>query len=326
MRRRQFIATLGAAAALPFAARAQQPAMPVVGFLGTGSPQFDSFRVDAVRSALIESGYVEGRNVAFEYRWAEDRYERLPTLASELAGREVNVIVAIGGSASALAAKSATRSIPIVFAIGGDPVKLGLVASFNRPGANVTGMTFLTNVLVEKHFEILHEMVSNIPLIGYLLNPSNGNVDADTKNVLAAAERIDQKILLVEARTESELETAQVTLDQQHIGAFLVAGDPFFLSRRDKLVEIAARLKTPAIYPLTEYAKAGGLVSYGANLTKGFQIVGGYVARILRGEKPADLPVQQSTKVEFVINLKTAEALGLTVPPSLLGRADEVIE
>jgi putative ABC transport system substrate-binding protein len=326
MHRREFITALGGAAALPLAVRAQQPAMPVVGFLGTGSLEYDGFRVVAVRQALMEAGYAEGRNVAFEYRWAEDHYERLPALAVELARREVAVIVAMGGSASALAAKSATASIPIVFAIGGDPTKLGLVASLNRPGGNITGTSFLINVLIEKQFEILHETVPGTTLIGFFVNPTNPNADIDTKNVRAAAESTGQKLLVVQAHSDSELEAASVTLDQQRIEAFLVAADPFFLSRRDKLVELAAHRGIPAIYPSSEYAVAGGLMSYGTSITNAFRIAGFYAARILKGEKPADLPVQQSTKVELIINLKTAKALSLSIPLPLLGRADEVIE
>jgi putative tryptophan/tyrosine transport system substrate-binding protein len=326
MQRREFITALAGAAALPLTVRAQQPTMPVVGFLGTGSLQFDAFRVVAVRQSLMESGYVEGRNVAFEYRWAEDHYERLPALAVELARREVSVIVAMGGVSSALAAKSATASIPIVFAIGGDPTKSGIVASLNRPDGNITGTTFLTNVLIEKQFEILHETVPGTALIGFLVNSTNANADTDTRNVLAAAESIGQKVLVVRAHNDSDLEAAFVAMDQGRIGAFLVAADPFFLSRRDKLVELAARRKIPAIYPSSEYTTAGGLMSYGTSISNAFRVVGVYVARILKGERPADLPVQQSTKVELIINLKTAKALGLTVPLPLLGRADEVIE
>ncbi len=326
MRRREFIGLVGLATAWPLAAGAQQTKMPVVGFLGTGSAQFDAFRIDAVRGVLLESGYVEGRNVTFEYRWAENHNERLSTLAIELAEREVSVIVAMGGSASALAAKSGTASIPIVFAIGGDPTKLGLVASFNRPGGNVAGTTFLTNVLVEKRLEILRESVPKIPVVGYLMNPSNGDADADTNHLLAAAEHIGQKILIINARMESGLEAAAVVLDQQRIGALLLAGDAFFLSRREKIIEFAARLRIPAIYPLSEYARAGGLMSYGANLTNGYRVVGAYFVRILKGEKPADLPVQQSAIVELVINLRTAKALGLDLPTALLARADVVIE
>jgi putative ABC transport system substrate-binding protein len=327
MKRREFITLLGGAAvAWPVVARAQQPAMPVVGFLGTGSPESDAFRAAAVRQGLMEAGYVEGRNVAFEYRWAEDRYERLPALAAELVRREVAVIVAIGGNTSAVAAKPATATIPIIFAVGGDPIKMGLVASLNRPGGNITGVAFLVATLVAKQFEVLHEAVPKTALIGYLINPTVANNETGTKDVLAAAQSVDQKLLVVKARTESELEAAFVTLVQQRVGALVVGGDPFFLTRRAQIVELAARHKVPAIYPLKEYAMAGGLMSYGTSITEAHRIAGLYAAQILKGEKPADLPVQQSTKIELIVNLNAAKALGLDVPQTLLGRADEVIE
>jgi len=326
MRRRKFIKLIGGAAATwPLAAWAQQ-AMPVIGFLSTGSPQSDVFRLAAVRQGLVEAGYVEGRNFVFEHRWAEDQYERLPALAAELVRRRVALIVTGGGSTSTVAAKSATATIPIVFVTGTDPIKLGLVASLNRPGGNITGVSFLVNTLVAKQFEVLHEAVPKTALIGYLVNPTYTNAEADTRNVLAAAEVVGQKLLLVQAHTDSELEAAFVTLTQQRAGALVVGADPFFFDRRDKLVELAARQKVPAIYFLREFASAGGLMSYGTSVTEAYRIVGLYAGRILKGEKPAELPVQQSTKVELVVNLKTAKALGLTVPPALLARADEVIE
>jgi len=326
MKRREFITVLGGAAATwPLAAWAQKP-MPVIGFLSTGSLQSDAFRLAAVRQGLMEAGYVEGRNFAFDYRWAEGQYERLPALAAELVRREVALIVTGGGTTSTVAAKSATATIPIVFVTGADPIKLGLVASLNRPGSNITGVSFLVNTLVAKQFEVLHEAVPKTALIGYLVNPTYTNAEADTRNVLAAAEVVGQKLLLVQAHTDSELEAAFVTLTQQRAGALLVGADPFFFDRRDKLVELAARQKVPAIYFLREFASAGGLMSYGTSITEAYRIVGLYAGRILKGEKPAELPVQQSTKVELVVNLKTAKALGLTVPPALLARADEVIE
>ena len=326
MRRRKFIKLIGGAAATwPLAAWARQ-AMPVIGFLSTGSPQSDVFRLAAVRQGLVEAGYVEGRNFVFEHRWAEDQYERLPALAAELVRRGVALIVTGGGSTSTVAAKSATATIPIVFVTGTDPIKLGLVASLNRPGGNITGVSFLVNTLVAKQFEVLHEAVPKTALIGYLVNPTYTNAEADTRNVLAAAEVVGQKLLLVQAHTDSELEAAFVTLTQQRAGALVVGADPFFFDRRDKLVELAARQKVPAIYFLREFASAGGLMSYGTSITEAYRIVGLYAGRILKGEKPAELPVQQSTKVELVVNLKTAKALGLTVPPALLARADEVIE
>jgi putative ABC transport system substrate-binding protein len=298
----------------------------VVGILGTGSPLSDAFRVAAVRQGLIEAGYVEGRNVTFEYHWAEDHYERLPVLAAELVRREVAVIVAIGGITTAVAAKSATATIPIVFEIGGDPVKQGLVASLNRPGGNITGVTILIGTLIAKLIEVLHETVPKTVLIGFLVNPTNADAEIQTKNALAAAKSVGQKLPVVQAHTDSELEAAFVTLGQQRAGALVVGAEPFFISRRDKLVELAARQKVPSIYALREFAAAGGLMSYGTSITEALRIVGLYAGRILKGEKPADLPVQQSTKVELVINLKTAKALGLTVPPQIVARADEVIE
>jgi putative ABC transport system substrate-binding protein len=327
MRRRDFITLLGGSAITwPSAARAQLPALPVVGFLGSGSLQSDAFRLAAVQQGLTESGYVEGRNVAFEYRWAEDHYERLPALAAELVRRGIAVLISIGGNTSAVAAKSSTATIPVVFATGSDPIKLGLVTSLNRPGGNVTGVNFLTEMLVAKQFEVLYETIPRTPLIGFLVNPTNANAEADTKSMLAAAETLGQKLVVVQARTDSELEAAFVALVRQRAGALMVMGDAFFLSRRNKLVELAARQAIPAIYNLREYAIAGGLMSYGTSITDAHRIAGLYAGRILKGEKPADLPVQQSTKVELVINLKTAKALGLTIPLPLLGRADEVIE
>jgi putative ABC transport system substrate-binding protein len=326
MKRRELITVLGGAAATwPLAAWAQKP-MPVIGFLSTGSLQSDAFRLAAVRQGLMEAGYVEGRNFAFDYRWAEGQYERLPSLAAELVRREVALIVTGGGTTSTVAAKSATATIPIVFVTGADPIKLGLVASLNRPGSNITGVSFLVNTLVAKQFEVLHEAVPKTALIGYLVNPTYVNAEADTRNVLAAAEVVGQKLLVVQAHTDSELEAAFVTLIHQRAGALVVGADPFFFDRRAKLVELAARQKVPAIYFLREFASAGGLMSYGTSITEAYRIVGLYAGRILKGEKPAELPVQQSTKVELTVNLKTAKALGLTVPPALLARADEVIE
>jgi putative ABC transport system substrate-binding protein len=326
MKRREFIGLVGGAAASPLAARAQQAMMPVIGFLSAGSPQSDAFRVVAIQQGLKETGYVEGRNVAFEYRWAEDHNERLPALAAELVRREVAVIVTIGGTTSAVAAKSATATIPIVSGIGADPVKLGLVTSLNQPGGNITGVSFLIGTLVAKQFEVLHETIPKTALVGFLVNPTVADAETNTKNVLAAAEIVGQKLLVVQAHTDSELETAFVTLVQQRAGALVVGADPFFLDRRDKLVELAARQNVPAIYFFREFVSAGGLMSYGTSIAEGNRIVGLYAGRILRGEKPADLPVQQSTKFELAINLKTAKALGLTVPPQIVARADEVIE
>jgi putative tryptophan/tyrosine transport system substrate-binding protein len=329
MQRREFIKVLvSVAAAWPLAARAQQPAMPVAGFLGSGSLQSDAFRLAAVRQGLTEAGYVEGRNVAFEYRWAEGKYERLPALAAELVRRGVAVMISIGGVTSAVAAKSSTTTIPVVFATGGDPIKLGLVASLNRPGGNVTGVNFLTETLVAKQFEVLHETVSGTALIGLLVNPTSETTETERemKSVLAAADTLGRKLLVVQAHTDGEIDAAFVMLAQQHAGALMVLGDAFFLSRRNKLVELAARQSMPTMYNLREYPAAGGLMSYGTSITDAHRIAGLYAGRILKGEKPADLPVQQSTKVELIVNLKTAKALSLTVPPQIVARADEVIE
>jgi putative ABC transport system substrate-binding protein len=327
MRRREFITLVGAAAtALPLTAWAQQPAMRVVGILGAGSPGTDAFRAAAVRQGLKETGYVEGHNVAFEYRWAEDRYEQLPALAAELVRQKVDVIVAIGGNTSAVAAKSATSTIPIVFEIGGDPIELGLVASLSRPGGNITGVTFLVGTLTAKQLEILHETVPKAALIGFLLNPANADAEIKTKDALAGAAAVGQKLLVVPAHTDSELESAFVTFVQRRAGALVISAEPFFSSRRDKLIELAARQKLPAIYSLREFVTAGGLMSYGTSLTEALRLAGLYAGRILKGEKPADLPVQQSAKVELVINLKIAKTLGITVPTQIVARADEVIE
>ena len=327
MRRRDFIALLGGTAAnWPLVTGAQPSARPVVGFLGAGSPGSDGFRATAVRQGLAEAGYVEGRDITIEYRWAEDRYERLPALAAELAYRNVDVIVAIGGNTTALAAKSATATIPIVFEIGGDPIELGLVASLSRPAGNITGVTFLVGTLTAKQFEILHETVPKAALVGFLLNPANADAEIKTKDALAGAAAVGQKLVVVPARTDSELEAAFVSLVQRRAGALVISAEPFFSSRRDKLIELTARQKLPAIYTLREFVTAGGLMSYGTSITEALRLAGLYAGRILKGEKPADLPVQQSAKVELAINLRTAKSLGITVPPQIVARADEVIE
>jgi len=327
MKRREFITLLGgAAAAWPLAARAQRPALPVVGILGSGSPQSDAFRVAAVRQGLKEAGYIEGQNVTFDFRWAHEQYGRLPALAAELVRGEVAVIISIGGVNSAVAVKPATTIIPIVFATGGDPIALGLVDSLNHPGGNMTGVCFLTNLLVAKEFEVLRETVPKTALIGFLVNPTSALSKAETKDVLAAAESVGQKLVAVHAHTDGELEAAFAALVEQRAAALEVCGDAFFLSRRRKLVELAARVNMPTIYNLREYAVAGGLMSYGTSIAEAHRIAGLYAGRILKGEKPGDLPVQQSTRVELVVNLKTAKTLGLTVPPQIVARADEVIE
>ena len=331
MKRREFMRLLGGAAAgpllsWPLAARAQQPAMPVIGFLNAFSSTAWAQPLVAFRKGLSEVGYVEGQNVAIEYRWAESRYDRLPTLAAELVGRQVGVLVATGGSVTAVAAKAATTTIPLVFGIGGDPAALGLVASFNRPGGNATGVYFLTTQLEAKRLGLLRELVPTSALIGVLLNPTLALAGAQLKEVQAAAAAAGQQIHIVHASSEPELDTAFATFAQLRAAALLVGADPFFLTRRDHIIALAARYAIPAIYEQHEFAAAGGLVSYGTSLTDATRQVGVYTARILKGEKPADLPVVQSTKFEFVINLKTAKALGLAVPEGLVLAANEVIE
>jgi putative ABC transport system substrate-binding protein len=326
MRRREFITLLGGAAAWPLAARAQQSAMPVVGFLSSASPGAWKPYLDAFRLGLNEAGYVEGRTVAIEYRWAEGQYERLPLLAADLVARNVALLVSTGGTPTALAATAATKTIPIVFTLGADPVKLGLVASLNRPGGNVTGVNLFVSQMEGKRLGLLRELVPTAALIAVLVNPNDQNAATQLKDVQGAAHALGQQIHILHATSDAELDAAFVTVRQVGAGALLVAGDPFFNSRRTYIVALAARHTIPAIYEQREYALAGGLTSYGTNLPDGYHQVGLYAARILKGESPADLPVVQSTKFQFVINLTTAKALGIVVPPMLSARADEVIE
>jgi putative ABC transport system substrate-binding protein len=324
MRRRDFTILLaGVMGGWPPVLRAQQRAMPVIGYLGTTSPGPSEA---AFRQGLSETGYVEEQNVAIEYRWAEGHYDRLPGLAADLVGRKVDVIMTTGGITPALAAKGATSTIPIVFEIGVDPVERGLVASFARPGGNLTGVTIVTAELNPKRLELLSELVPQAGVIALLVNPNNASVERVVTDVQEAARARGVQLHILKASTEGAFETAFASLAQLQAGALLVGNDPFFFHRRDQLVALAARHAVPAMYEWREFPAAGGLISYGTSIAGMLRIAGAYVGRILAGAKPADLPVQEPTKFELVINLKTAKALGLTVPQSILARTDEVIE
>jgi putative ABC transport system substrate-binding protein len=327
MKRRDFIAGLGVTAAWPLAARAQQPALPVIGFLNSASPggPFAPL-LAAFQQGLKDGGYVEGQNVAIEYRWAEGRYDRLPTLAADLVRRQVRVIAATGGTASALAAKAATATIPVVFVAGADPVGEGLVASFSRPGGNVTGVSTYSAELEQKRVQWLHELMPEAGKIATLINPASPLDIKMTMTDMEAATRAGLQMLTIKAQTESDFEPAFAQVVRQGAQALLVSADPFFNSRRIQIVALAARYALPAAYPWREYTEAGGLMSYGTSLAALYRQVGQYVSRVLKGDKPADLPVQNPNKFELLINLKTAKTLGLAIPPSVLAVADEVIE
>jgi len=327
MRRREFITLVGgAAAAWPLVARAQQPAMPVIGFLsGTSSKGYAPY-LAAFREGLREGGFVEGQNVTIEYRWADDHYERLPELAADLVTRRVALIAAAGGSPAALAAKSATTTIPIVFQIGVDPVKAGLVSSLNQPGGNITGFANLALEVGPKRLELLHRLVPNATNIAVLVNPARSNVEAETKDMQSAANKLGLQLNVLYASTERDFDKVFATSVQLRAGGVVISGDPFFNTRSEELAAMAIHYMVPAIYQFHEFAAAGGLVSYGSSIKNTHREAGIYTARILKGEKPADLPVQEPSKVELIINLKTAKALGLEIPPSILTSADEVIE
>jgi putative tryptophan/tyrosine transport system substrate-binding protein len=323
-RRELLIALGGVTVAWPPALRAQQKAMPVIGVLSANSASASS-SMGAFRQGLSEAGYVEGQNVAIEYRWADGNYDRLPALAADLVGRKVDLIIASNPPA-ALAAKTATSTIPIVFRGGADPVGNGLVASLARPGGNLTGVSFVPDELTAKRLELLSELVTQAGVIALLMNPNNANAERVIRDVQEAARTKGLQLHVLKASSESEIDTAFASLVQLHAGALVVGGDPFLSSRREQLVALASRHAVPSIYAWREFVAAGGLISYGSSLTTAYRLVGIYAGKILKGAKPADLPVQQPTKFELVINLKTAEALGLTVPQSMLMRAEEVIE
>ena len=326
LNRRNLIALLGGALAWPLSASAQEPALPVIGFLNSASPGPFAPLLDAFRTGLNEGGYVEGRNVAIEYRWAEGQYARLPEMAADLVRRQVALIAATGGSQTARAAKAITATIPILFIGGPNPIGEGLVTSFNRPGGNVTGAAVYTSELMAKRLQLLGELVPRAARIALLVNPTGFAADAEAKDVEAATSAIGQQMVLLKVSSESEFEPAFESAVRQRVDALLVGADPFFTSRRAQLVALAARHAMPAAYPWREYAIAGGLMSYGSSIAGAYRLIGRYAGRILKGDKPGDLPVQLPTKFELMINLKTAKSLGLSVPLTLFVSADELIE
>jgi putative tryptophan/tyrosine transport system substrate-binding protein len=325
LKRREFISLLGGAAvSWPLVSRAQQPLIPVVGFLSGRSPAESAGVVAAFRKGLSETGYAESQNVSIDFRWAEGQSDRLPALASELVHRQVDVIAALGESGPA--AKAATTTIPIVFGTGGDPVEAGLVASLNRPGGNITGATFLTAVLGAKRLGLLRELVPGAPVVALLADPNKFVGQVQIRDVQEAARALGQSLVVLDGGSDERIETAFAALAPQHVAALLVGADPFFDTRRERLLALASQHRMPAIYQFREYAVAGGLMSYGTSITDMYRLVGLYVGRVLKGEKPADLPVMQVTKFELVINLATAKALGVRISDNLLSLADEVIE
>ncbi len=328
MNKRGFITLLGgAAAAWPLPAHAQQPAMPVIGILAVVSAEANVIRLGAFREGLSAAGYVEGQNVKIEYRWAAAHSGRLPELAAQLVHDQVAVLVAAGGTASALAAKAATASIPIVFGIGADPVSVGLVASLNRPGGNVTGVTSLNIEVAPKRVELLHELLPSATVMALMVNPSiSALADPVSRSSQAAAQTLGLQLQVLRASSERDFDDIFASLIQLHAGALVIAPDQLFTSYSKQLAALTVRHALPAVYEFREFVSAGGLISYGSSQTEYYRLVGSYAGRVLKGDKPADLPIQQSTKIELVINLKTAKALGLTIPLPVLGRADEVIE
>jgi putative ABC transport system substrate-binding protein len=324
VRRRAFIAALGSAAVWPFAARSQQ-AMPVIGFLGVSSFEQWKRYVGAFLEGLGKGGFVTGKNIAIEYRWAEGRYDRLPSMAADLVARKVDVIVAIAPPAM-LAVKAATTTIPIVFFTGADPVKLGVVASLNRPGGNITGVTALANAIGAKRLQILREVLPQSRASGLLVNPTNANTEPDTREIEAAADRLKTRLVVTKASTAPDIDAAFETLKQKEVDGLVINPDPFLLGNRVRIVKLAERNRIATIFHTHEPVEAGGLMSYGASFPDAHHQVGVYTARILKGEKPSDLPIPQASKFEMAINLQTARALGITIPPSMLATADQVIE
>jgi putative tryptophan/tyrosine transport system substrate-binding protein len=326
MKRREFLGLIGSGTALwPLSARAEGPSMPAVGFLSSLSPQELSFVLPAFHQGLGEAGFGEGRNITIEYRWAEGHYERLPSLAADLVRRQVAVIAAISGTPAALAAKAATTTIPIVFAIGGDPVAPGLVTNLSRPEGNVTGTSFFTSPVVTKRLELANEL-SGGRTIGVLVNPGNPPSVTEGKSLQAAAERLGRAIAIANVSTEVQIDGAFADITQREIGALIVSSDPLFFIARKRLIMLTTRQGLPTVFADREQVEAGGLISYGASRPEAYRLAGAYIGRILKGEKPGDLPVVLPTKFELIVNLKTAAAMGLALPPSLLARADEVIE